>query len=66
MVENPQGLELLVVSGELHIDGEPCTALSWARLPAGRALSASVCPAGAQVWIKEGQLRHPEILPMPT
>jgi quercetin dioxygenase-like cupin family protein len=66
MVENPQGLELLVISGELQIDDEPCTALSWARLPAGRALSASVGSAGAQVWIKEGQLRNPEIPLMPT
>lgn len=65
-VENRQGLELLVISGELRIDGEPCTALSWARLPAGRALSASVGPAGAQVWIKAGQLRHPDILAMPA
>jgi hypothetical protein len=65
-VENPEGLELLVVAGELRINGEACAALSWARLPAGRPLSASVGPAGARIWIKAGRLRHPDILAMPA
>lgn len=65
VVENREGLELLVLSGSLHIDGEPCGALSWARLPAGRKLVASVGPVGAQVWIKSGLLRCPDLLPMP-
>lgn len=64
-VPNPRGLELLVLSGTLALDGESLDAQSWHRRPAGAALTATAGPDGAQVWIKDAPLQHPDVLPMP-
>jgi hypothetical protein len=58
MVANPDGIELLVVAGGLHDGGDRLEPWSWLRLPAGQALSATVGPDGARLWIKRGPLLH--------
>lgn len=64
-VENPRGLEFLVVSGNMTRAGEILEPQGWGRLPAGQALEATAGPGGAQLWIKEAPLQHPDILQMP-
>lgn len=64
-VANDRGLEFLVLSGSLEVDGEKLEAQSWGRLPAGQMLNAVVGPKGARLWMKEAPLQHPDILPMP-
>ncbi|WP_210526632.1 cupin domain-containing protein [Rubellimicrobium arenae] len=64
-VENGRGLEFVVLSGRLTLNGTQAPAPSWGRLPAGQALTAAVGPEGAQVWLKDAPLRHPDVLPMP-
>lgn len=65
-VANPRGLEFLVISGSLTVDGEKLSAQGWGRLPAGHDLRAEVGPQGAEVWLKDAPLQHPDILPMPV
>lgn len=65
-IANPRGLELLVVSGALIRAAEVLEAPGWLRLPAGVALAATCGAGGAQVWIKDAPLRHPDILAMPA
>lgn len=63
--ENPRGLEFVVLSGSLTIGPETLEAQGWGRLPAGQALRATAGPAGAQVWVKDAPLQHPDVLRMP-
>ncbi|OAH45367.1 cupin [Sphingobium yanoikuyae] len=56
LIENPSGLELLVLDGTLSEEGDLLEAESWLRLPAGRGLEAVAGPAGCTVWIKTGHL----------
>lgn len=64
-VENDRGLEFLLLSGSLTVDGEDLKQQSWGRLPAGQALNATVGREGAQIWLKEAPLQHLDILQMP-
>lgn len=64
-VENPRGLEFLILSGSLAIGAETLGAQGWGRLPAGQPLAASVGEDGAQVWIKDAPLQHADVLRMP-
>lgn len=64
-VENPRGLEFVLLSGSLTIGAETLVAQGWGRLPAGLALEAGVGEDGAQVWIKDAPLQHPDVLRMP-
>jgi len=52
-MDNPRGLELLVLSGDLHTAAAHLAPLSWMRLPAGRRFSARAGTRGARVWIKD-------------
>ncbi|MDX8502622.1 cupin domain-containing protein [Mesorhizobium sp. VK4C] len=65
-VDNNRGLEFLVLSGELTVEGEKLEPQSWSRLPAGKPLEATTGPKGAQIWIKDGPLQHADVLPMPA
>lgn len=65
-VANDRGLEVLVLAGSIATAGGRLEAQSWSRLPAGEALTGTVGPEGARVWIKEAPLKHPDILPMPA
>ncbi|MBB4361714.1 quercetin dioxygenase-like cupin family protein [Bradyrhizobium sp. CIR18] len=60
-VENSGGLEFLLVSGGLTVDGEAMSPQDWGRLPAGVNLHAQVGAEGARVWIKRGPLLHPDV-----
>jgi anti-sigma factor ChrR (cupin superfamily) len=55
-IENPQGLELLVLKGGFSDGRENFGPLSWLRLPAGTALTAHTGKDGAQVWWKRAEL----------
>jgi anti-sigma factor ChrR (cupin superfamily) len=60
-VENARGLEFLLLSGGLSIDGETLEPQAWGRLPAGTALRARVSGEGARVWMKSGPLMHEDV-----
>lgn len=64
-VENPRGLEFLILSGSLMIGHEVIEAQSWGRLPAETALTAHVGPQGARIWIKDAPLLHTNMCPLP-
>ena len=64
-VENTRGIEVLVVAGRIAVAGETLEAQSWGRYPAGQPLVATVGPQGAQVWLKQAPLQHPDVLRMP-
>ena len=63
--ENPRGLELLVLSGELQTRHASLNPLSWHRLPAGHPLTVTCGPEGARVWLKDAPLQHPDVLTLP-
>ncbi|RAZ72966.1 cupin domain-containing protein [Mesorhizobium atlanticum] len=65
-VENRRGLEFLVLSGSLDLGAERLEAQSWGRLPAGKPLKAATGPDGAEIWIKDAPLQHPDVLAMPA
>jgi hypothetical protein len=50
------GTELLVLSGEIVVDGQLCGGGSWVRLPAGDRASLSAREHGAMVYLKTGHL----------
>lgn len=64
-VGNDRGLEFLVLSGRVDIDGEALEARSWGRLCAGQALAATVGTEGATLSMKEAPPEHPDALQMP-
>jgi quercetin dioxygenase-like cupin family protein len=64
-ITNERGLEFMILSGSVNVRGKNLGAHGWGRLPAGEPLVAKAGPGGAQVWIKDAPLRHPDILPMP-
>lgn len=55
-LENPKGLELLVLAGGFADDIDALGGESWLRLPAGVRLEARVGPEGARVWFKSAAL----------
>lgn len=48
--------ELLVLAGELGLDGQRCAHGSWIRLPAGEYPSLAAGEAGATLYLKTGHL----------
>ncbi|WP_067224239.1 cupin domain-containing protein [Stappia indica] len=64
-IDNRQGLEVLVISGSLLIDGERLATGGWCRLPAGMDLAATSGADGARLWLKEAPLQHADVLTMP-
>lgn len=65
-VENPRGLEFLVLAGGLAVGDEILESQSWGRLPAGMKLGATVGPQGAKIWVKNGPLLHPDVCQLPS
>jgi quercetin dioxygenase-like cupin family protein len=65
-IENNQGLEFLLLSGDVTLNGEQLRAQSWGRLPAGQAFSAVVGTERAKVWFKQAPLEHQNVLQMPA
>ena len=64
-VQNPRGLEFLVITGSMALGAEDCPPQSWGRMPAGSDLSAIAGPKGASLWIKDAALQHASVLQMP-
>ena len=52
-LDNPRGLECLVLQGTLDGVDFSLAPLSWMRLPVGTPLQASAGPQGARLWFKE-------------
>lgn len=65
-VPNTRGLEFLVMAGGLKIGDQNLGPQGWGRLPKGQDLDAIVGPDGAEVWLRDAPLQHPDILPMPA
>lgn len=65
-IANTRGLEFIVLSGQLTIDGEILEPQSWARLPAGTDLTAFVGSEGVRLWLKDAPLLHSDVLEMPA
>ncbi|MBB6305703.1 MULTISPECIES: cupin domain-containing protein [Rhizobium] len=65
-IENRRGLEFLVLSGSLILQGETLEPQCWGRLPAGRSFEVATGPEGAEIWIKDAPLQHAGVLPMPS
>jgi anti-sigma factor ChrR (cupin superfamily) len=61
LIPNPEGLEVLVISGSFTDGEEIFEPLSWLRLPAGMALEARTRADGCLVWMKAGPLLHNNI-----
>ncbi|MCY1270342.1 anti-sigma factor, putative, ChrR family [compost metagenome] len=57
-LDNPRGLELLVLAGGFSDGRDRLEALSWLRLPAGMPLRAQAGPDGARVWLKDAALQQ--------
>lgn len=62
-VENPEGLELLLVAGSFLVDGQSMAPMDWSRLPSGMDLKACAGSNGATVWMKLGPLLHADVCP---
>ncbi len=65
-IANTRGLEVFIVSGRLTMGGETLEPHSWARLPAGTDLTATVGPEGARLWLRDAPLLHMELLKIPA
>lgn len=64
-IENEDGLEFLVLSGDLVLNSEKLEAQSWGRLPARQAFNAAAGSRGVQIWLKKAPLEHPGMLRIP-
>ncbi|EOK5422891.1 MULTISPECIES: cupin domain-containing protein [Pseudomonas] len=58
---NPEGLELLVLAGDVMSGTDRLGRWSWLRLPPGESLAAHVGPEGARVWFKSAPLLHEDV-----
>lgn len=52
------GVEVLVLSGSLSLDGEELRPWSWLRRPIGDGVELEAGSKGARLWIKSGHLHH--------
>ncbi len=60
--DNPEGLELLVLSGGFTREGEAFAAQSWLRLPTGQGLRAHAGSDGVVIWMKHGKLLQDNVV----
>ncbi len=58
VLDAPDGIEVLVLSGEFSEAGDTLVKQSWLRLPVGSTLKAIAGSQGAKVWIKRHNLVH--------
>ena len=57
------GLELLVLEGEVSVDGELLAENDWLRLPPGEVAQVNAGRETARLWIKRGHLREFKLPP---
>lgn len=55
-ITDPGGIEVLVISGALHVADDALEAGAWMRLPSDATLTAKAGDAGAKIWMKTGHL----------
>jgi anti-sigma factor ChrR (cupin superfamily) len=60
-LDNPDGLELLVLDGGFTDGIDELGEQGWLRLPAGTPFHARVGPEGARVWFKAARLLHDNV-----
>jgi len=60
-LDNPAGLELLVLAGAFVNGPDTLGRWSWLRLPAGESGRAKVGSNGARIWLKSAPLLHPNV-----
>ena len=58
IVDEPGGVEALMIDGELTVGDDVLRKGSWLRIPDGAALSGTAGTGGAKVWMKTGHLRY--------
>ena len=63
-LDNPKGIEILVIFGSFAQADEGFVTQSWLRLPAGETLHATAGPDGARVWIKSDHLYKTPMAPV--
>lgn len=57
-LNNPEGLEMLVLDGGFDSEGDSLRPMSWLRLPPGEPFHGRTGPEGATVWYKSAPLLH--------
>lgn len=60
-LDNPRGLEILVLSGAFRDAEDEFTRWSWLRLPAGMDLKARAGTEGVRIWLKSAPLLHKDV-----
>jgi hypothetical protein len=61
-LDNPGGLELLVLAGGFSEGHQAFEDQSWLPLPAGAILNANVGPDGTKVWLKTAPLLQDDVV----
>lgn len=56
--KSEQGIELLIIKGQLFCGAEIYLAGSWVRLPINSAAKFQAGPSGAMLYVKTGHLQH--------
>lgn len=65
LLENPRGLELMVLKGALVAEGKAHGPRTWLRRPAGQGIMGRSGADGVTLWVRDAPLQHPEVLQMP-
>lgn len=66
-IDNPRGLEFIVIAGSAETKAQEALApQSWGRLPAGIPFEAVAGAAGLSLWIRDAALLHPDVLALPA
>ena len=65
-LNEPGGIEVLVLEGEFEENGESFLPQSWLRLPPGAALYAKAGASGCRIYIKTGHLKSIPLAPPVT
>ena len=58
IVDDADGIEILVIQGSFQEGSDTLERLSWLRVPMGASVKAKAGTEGARVWIKTGHLRY--------
>ncbi len=56
ILDDANGIEVLVLDGSFEESGDQLRKQSWLRVPIGGSVKAKTGPQGARVWIKSGHL----------
>ncbi|GAA4217638.1 quercetin dioxygenase-like cupin family protein [Sagittula marina] len=65
ILDNARGLELMVLSGALRLEGQTLGPQAWLRRPAGQGITARSGADGVTFWLKDAPLQHDDVLTIP-